>query len=490
MTLKLPEQPPLVPVILQPRSTDEYRPRPYSLPDLAAVRSLKVSVPDSAHRVNISTADYSSGRFGTATALRTINEQWGYEFYDVPREAMLDTAAADAALGGDQLVIDVQTHYVADRPAITDFTKRVLQSYRALMPEGFKGLDGMVAYSLAEYLRCVFLESETAVAVLTSPPGIHEDRPLTNGEMAGTRELFERFGGNGRLLNHCVVHPNVPSELWRLDRWQEMYRPRGWKVYTPGVLGSSGWVDGSGWMLDDEDSGVPFLERSREVGVNIVCAHKGLSGGSPLGSPRDVGPVAAHFSDIDFLIYHSGYEHPEAAGEAEGPYDPISGHVIDPWGEEGQEGPYSDDVADVGTNRLIKSLEDSKVPSGANVYAELGSTWFSLIRRPREAAHVLGKLLLAVGEENVLWGTDSIWYGPTQPIVDAFRAFQIPEEYRQRYGYPELTPAVKEKILGLNAARVYSIDLEATRSAVKNDDLGWAKAALEEYQAKGVPTVE
>ncbi|HIE94782.1 MAG TPA: hypothetical protein EYQ83_18695, partial [Acidobacteria bacterium] len=46
--------------------------------------------------------------------------------------------------------------------------------------------------------------------------------------------------------------------------------------------------------------------------------------------------------------------------------------------------------------------------------AELGSTWFCLIRRPDEAAHVLSKLLLAVGEDNVLWGSDSIWYGPTQ----------------------------------------------------------------------------
>jgi hypothetical protein len=35
------------------------------------------------------------------------------------------------------------------------------------------------------------------------------------------------------------------------------------------------------------------------------------------------------------------------------------------------------------------------------VYAELGSTWFLMLRRPREAAHVLGKLLFAVGEDGV-----------------------------------------------------------------------------------------
>ena len=96
----------------------------------------------------------------------------------------------------------------------------------------------------------------------------------------------------------------------------------------------------------------------------------------------------------------------------------------------------------------MASLRAARHRPGANVYAELGSTWFCLIRRPEEAAHVLGKLLLAVGEDNVLWGTDSIWYGSPQPAIDAFRAFQIPAELRERYGYPELTPRVKAKILG------------------------------------------
>ena len=48
----------------------------------------------------------------------------------------------------------------------------------------------------------------------------------------------------------------------------------------------------------------------------------------------------------------------------------------------------------------------------------------------------MGKLLAALGEDNIVWGTDSIWYGPSQPLIDAFRAFQIPQEYCQRYGYP------------------------------------------------------
>ena len=146
-----------------------------------------------------------------------------------------------------------------------------------------------------------------------------------------------------------------------------------------------------------------------------------------------------------------------------------------------EEGPY--DQSGGGTDRLVKSLADAGIPPAANVYTELGSTWFVLVRRPREAAHVLGKLLLAVGEDNVLWGSDSIWYGSPQPLIDAFRAFQIPLELRELHGYPELTPRIKAKILGLNAARVYGIDPEAARQRAATDDLAWVKAALSEFEA-------
>ena len=167
---------------------------------------------------------------------------------------------------------------------------------------------------------------------------------------------------------------------------------------------------------------------------------------------------------IDFLVYHSGYETP-VGDEEEGPYD--------------QQAP-------AGTDRLIKSLDETGIGPGGNVYAELGSTWYVLLRRPREAAHVIGKLLNAVGEDNVLWGSDSIWYGSPQPLIDAFRAFQIPEDLRQRYGYPELTSHSKEKILGLNAARVYGIDPSLTRSQIATDDLSWVKAAFDEYIDKNM----
>jgi predicted TIM-barrel fold metal-dependent hydrolase len=232
-------------------------------------------------------------------------------------------------------------------------------------------------------------------------------------------------------------------------------------------MGDVGTIDG--WYLDDE-IGISFLEAVRSSGSKLVCAHKGLSGLVPTGSPRDFGPAATMFPDINFVAYHSGFE-------------PGDGVPTD----ETREGPYTEETADIGVNRLVKSVLDSGVAPGSNIFAELGTTWYCLIKRPVEAAHVLGKLLNAVGPDNVLWGTDAIWYGPTQAAVDTFRAFQIPSWMQEKYGYPQLTPEIKEKILGFNAAKVYGIDVERARSNMGIDDMAWARQAIEEYKSSGTP---
>ena len=43
------------------------------------------------------------------------------------------------------------------------------------------------------------------------------------------------------------------------------------------------------------------------------------------------------------------------------------------------------------------------------------------MRDPTTAAHLSGKLAKACGEDNVPWGTDSIWYGSLQDQFQAFR---------------------------------------------------------------------
>jgi hypothetical protein len=104
--------------------------------------------------------------------------------------------------------------------------------------------------------------------------------------------------------------------------------------------------------------------------------------------------------------------------------------------------------------------------------------------RPDQAAHTLGKLLKHVGQERVLWGTDSIWYGTPQDQISAFRAFEISAELQAMYGYTAMTPEVRARVFGLNAAQVYGVDVSAMRCAIREDELSGARASLDPAQRR------
>ena len=222
-----------------------------------------------------------------------------------------------------------------------------------------------------------------------------------------------------------------------------------WKLYT--VWGPNG----KGWWLTDE-VGRKTIEHGLSLGVPLIAVHKGLP--LPGMDPNytlasDVGPIARAFPKATFLIYHSGFE-PEVL---EGPYNP---------------------KAERGIDVLIRSLQENGIGAGGNVYAELGSTWREVMKKPNEAAHVIGKLLKFFGEDRILWGTDAIWFGSPQDQIQAFRAFEITPEFQERYGYPALTSERKAKIFGLNAARIYAVDLGELKKAQRDD---WVNRVRTEY---------
>jgi hypothetical protein len=238
--------------------------------------------------------------------------------------------------------------------------------------------------------------------------------------------------GDGRVVMQGEAHPSdgpLDVALQNMSALKGRYDIGAWKVYCH--------AGGPGWYLDDHDPrGAPvgnaFLEQVTQLGPPIVAVHKGFTSGSPFARPVDVGPAAATHPNLSFVVYHSGYD-----GDREGPY-------VD--GDES------------GVNGLITSVTSSGIGPGGNVYAELGSTWKSVMGSPTEAAHVIGKLLNAFGEDRVVWGTDSIWYGAPQDQIQAFRTFQITDEFQERFGYPELTPRIKAKILGQTSAKLYGVD--------------------------------
>ncbi|HET8936534.1 MAG TPA: hypothetical protein VFN67_23985 [Polyangiales bacterium] len=107
--------------------------------------------------------------------------------------------------------------------------------------------------------------------------------------------------------------------------------------------------------------------------------------------------------------------------------------------------------------------------SDPNAYAELGTTWFSLMSNMSQAAHALASCSNISAQTACYWGTDSYNNGGRQPQNAAFRGFQIPQMMQDLYGNPALTPEVIAKVFGSNADAVYGIDPKVLRQKIKQD---------------------
>jgi hypothetical protein len=66
-----------------------------------------------------------------------------------------------------------------------------------------------------------------------------------------------------------------------------------------------------------------------------------------------------------------------------------------------------------------------------------------------------------VGSDKLMWGSEAAMTGAPGPFLEMFLEFEIPDDLRQGWGYPQLTMDDKRKILGLNMAKMMGIDVEA-----------------------------
>ena len=177
-----------------------------------------------------------------------------------------------------------------------------------------------------------------------------------------------------------------------------------------------------GWRCDDEQIAYPLYEKCRQLGIKVVQFHKGL----PFGmmnveqlSPVDLQAPARDFPDLNFVIHHLAV-------------------------------PYFDEVVSIA----------SRFP---NVYLALsGNIGYSLVA-PRLVQEQLGRLLMEVGVDKLLWGSEAALAGGPAPYLRAFMDMEIPEDLRRGYGYPQITHEDKRRILGLNFAEMMGIDVDAKR---------------------------
>ena len=451
-----------LPIKLDTTSNGEFEPVPLSRANREANDRAHEEASRNAKRLNYSKRQFLISACGAASTLLSFNaanaaagKKGG--FFDLPAEAALEPQLAQAKLGGQgEFIFDVQGHFVDPTGA---WVKRASPSAFKWSPKAACGLaqrpgpmSHLACLGPEEFVKDVFLDSDTDMMVLSFVPSTREDEPLTIQAADAVRRIVDRLQGTHRLMLHGRVNPNQAGDLEAMDELKERWGVCAWKTYTQFGPG------GRGYFLTD-DVGVRFIEKARALGVKVICIHKGLPFGKQSyehSQCSDIGAAAKRFPDVKFLVYHSGFVSTV------------------------REQPYDHNARRDGIDTLIRSLVENGVKPGSNVYAELGSTWRFLMREPEQAAHALGKLLKYCGEENVLWGTDSIWYGSPQDQIQAFRVFQISEQLRAKHGYPEITPAIRAKIFGLNGARVYGLSAAEVKKYASRDRVAHERTAYQE----------
>jgi predicted TIM-barrel fold metal-dependent hydrolase len=398
-----------------------------------------------------------------ALAFLAMNQVFG-QFFQVWDVEAAEPQAYQEQRGEIPFIFDMQTHYVSSsftkpgwQQALLGLRRRAREM--GLNPELKHDAGTMQDLSWENYLKEVFLDSDTSLAMISTPPGAYPWASVVPPkEMTHIRDEINQLTASQRMLAHGLIMPQLGKvDLDFMDQQAETLKVDAWKCYT----GAPPQGFDHGWWLSDESIAYPTLEKAKKLGITTICAHKGL----PLGPvadynhPRDIIQAAKDFPELNYILYHSGFLGVGRLNIGRAKQGEI------PW-----------------TSEFCRLKQ--KHPNLKNIYMELGSTFAQLvITEPVICAHLLGQILNTFGAEKLLWGTDSIWSGTPQWQIEAFRRFQIPLNLQETFGYPELTKEIKRKILGVNAAQLFQVNVEAKRNKLPKDYLSQIKMA---YLEEGV----
>ncbi|HZA13983.1 MAG TPA: amidohydrolase family protein [Myxococcaceae bacterium] len=480
------------PVPTQMVSNGEYLPYPQTEKQ-KRVEARLVELADAASRkLGISRRQFLASSGGMAAAFVAMNDVFGKFFNVHPAEMFEPAAFAANAPPRNLFVLDTQLHIIrSSRQGPGNALRAIAQGLpNSFNPNGLPDETGGVNtpwnpalaglpnlnenFHLVQFMKDVYLDSQVTVGIMsnntsaavpeegggTRPPrNIAESEAgefLTAPQTLATRDWVNRIAGSTRMLGHGQLFPGIEgTENLQFMQWQiDELKPDSWKGYNVANSAKDS-LDPEApmrrWRMDDEQVAYPMYElitRNRHMlkthpGFFNICIHKGLrTGALPLaeiGHPADIPKAARDWPDLNFIYYHScirpGF------------------WVLDSLNEVNS-GAEREGVPDILWTTEMAVLS----APFRNVYAELGTTFAStVITFPSVCAHILGQLLKFMGEDHVVFGSDSVWYGSPQWQIEAFWRFQIPEEMRKQWGYPQLTEGAKRKILGLNSARMYRL---------------------------------
>ena len=112
------------------------------------------------------------------------------------KESAFETGAAAEALAGDEFIFDVQTHMVDPAGAWRSSAGRYWEQILANFPQARCGDDDPIdCFSAEKFIKHVFMDSDTELAVLSFVPELPENNPLSLEEANRVRVLVDRMEG-------------------------------------------------------------------------------------------------------------------------------------------------------------------------------------------------------------------------------------------------------------------------------------------------------
>ena len=449
------------PVPTQPVSNEEYIPRPQNKQQREWELRIDQMATEKSKSLGMSKRDFLKSSMGMATAFYASNLVYG-TFWDVAEAETLESAASEEKFPkGEYFVFDVQTHFTDSIPlGIRRYGNSILQGM------GVRLEDSPDEYSFPNFVKEIFFDSETSLAVVSGIPGREIDKDkagnilegrdrrggiLPSWLMSKAKKQLNKIAGGTRAFcqGNCAPNhywdknnnqPDFPALFDQMEREVKQYGIDSWKWYCHTDPGRSG----NGFRMDDEKMAYPFYEKSAELGLKVLSVHKGFAAQSrTLGHfahPGDLEKAALDHPDFTFIVYHSALKHGPSEAEAKHPdfFDPETGDFL--W--------HAD---------LMKIKK--RHPEINNVYCEIGSSFgLTAIIHPELCQHLIGKNIQTYGADHVIWGTDCLWWGSPQWVIDAMKRFQISDKLCEKFGYAKVTKEDKAKIFGLNAAKIYGVD--------------------------------
>lgn len=268
-------------------------------------------------------------------------------------------------------------------------------------------------YSAEDLYRDLFIDGPDDVAIVQSTY-LHDFYKNGFNTIERNWSVAEKYPD--RFIVNGSVDPRHGEQALEYIHWmKETYDIKGLKLYTAEWHG-----DSRGWKLTDTNAYRCF-ELCQKLGIRNMHVHKGPTI-IPLSKDafdvHDVDDAATDFQGLNWIVEHCGL-------------------------------PRLDDFCWIAVQET-------------NVYAGLAVAMPFVGARPHYFGEVIAELIGWLGPDKILFGSDyAIWTPRWQ--VEKFWAFELPDDIKRETGI-ELTPEIKEKILGLNAARLYGIDVEAMRA--------------------------